>query len=301
MPMPSDIRVIDLMMGTQAGAAAKAQYESLRRAAHDRESKEFAFPAQYMFKDVPFSEQARGVATLTEEEPQQGADLLLPFMDRCGVERAMIGVSPTREAAQDALRRYPDRFFGSFEIDPNKGMDGVRALVGMHDEWGIKAATAFPCGYQPQVPINDKKMYPFYAKCVELDIPICICAGVPGPRVPMAPQRVELLDEVCYDFPELRVVTRHGCEPWTALAVKLMLKWPNLYYSTSAFAPKHYPKDIVDFANTRGDDKVMYAGYFPMGLSLDRIFEEMPGVPFRDHVWPKFLRENALRVFNLPS
>ena len=37
----------------------------------------------------------------------------------------------------------------------------------------------------------------------------------------------------------------------------------------------------------------MYAGYFPMGLSLDRIFSEMPDVPFRDHVWPKFLRENA--------
>ena len=61
--------------------------------------------------------------------------------------------------------------------------------------------------------------------------------------------------------------------------MKLLLKWPNLYYSTSAFAPKYYPKDIVDFANTRGADKVMYAGYYPMGLSLERIFKEMPDVP----------------------
>jgi hypothetical protein len=36
-----------------------------------------------------------------------------------------------------------------------------------------------------------------------------------------------------------------------------------------------------------------------MGLSLERIFRDMPSVPFRDHVWPKFLRENALRVFQL--
>ena len=43
----------------------------------------------------------------------------------------------------------------------------------------------------------------------------------------------------------------------------------------------------------------MYAGYYPMGLSLERIFTEMPDVPFRDHVWPKFLRENAMRVFKL--
>jgi hypothetical protein len=43
----------------------------------------------------------------------------------------------------------------------------------------------------------------------------------------------------------------------------------------------------------------MYAGYFPMGLSLERIFRDMPHVPFRDAVWPQFLRENALRVFRL--
>jgi predicted TIM-barrel fold metal-dependent hydrolase len=92
---------------------------------------------------------------------------------------------------------------------------------------------------------------------------------------------------------------RHGAEPWTDLAVKLMLKWPNLYYSTSAFAPKHYPKEILDYANTRGADKVMYAGYFPMGLSLERIFKEMKDVPLKPEVWPKFLRENARRVFKV--
>jgi uncharacterized protein len=197
------------------------------------------------------------------------------------------------------MKDHPDRFFGSFQVDPNAGMDGVRNLVRAYEEVGIKAATAFPAGLNPQVAINDKKFYPLYAKCVELDIPICVCAGVPGPRVPMAPQKVELIDEVCWYFPELKFVTRHGCEPWADLAVKLMLKWPNLYYSTSAFAPKHYPKDVINYANTRGADKVMYAGYFPMGLSLERIFTDMPNVAFRDHVWPKFLRENAIRVFKL--
>ena len=161
----------------------------------------------------------------------------------------------------------------SYEVDPNKGMEAVRELEAAVKELGVKAATAFPAGLTPQVPINDKKFYPIYAKCVELDIPICVCAGVPGPRVPFAPQDVELIDEVCWFFPELKFVTRHGCEPWADLAVKLMLKWPNLHYSTSAFAPKYYPKDVIHYANTRGADKVMYAGYFPMGLTLDRIFD----------------------------
>jgi predicted TIM-barrel fold metal-dependent hydrolase len=110
---------------------------------------------------------------------------------------------------------------------------------------------------------------------------------------------VQHVDEVCWYFPELKFVFRHGCEPWEDLAVTLMLKWPNLYYSTSAFAPKHYTKAIIDYANTRGGDKVIYAGYWPMGLSLERIFAELPNVPFNDDVWPKFLRGNALKVLGI--
>ena len=215
------------------------------------------------------------------------------------VERAMLGISETNHVALEAIQRFPDRFFPSLGVNPNNGMDEVRRLERFKRDYDIKAATAFPCGLLPQVPINDKKFYPIYAKCVELDIPICVTAGIPGPRLPADPQKVEYIDEVCWFFPELKFVMRHGAEPWADLAVKLMLKWPNLYYSTSAFAPKHYPEAIIRYANTRGADKVMYAGYFPMGLSLDRIFAELPGVPFEAGVWPKFLRENAVRVFDL--
>jgi predicted TIM-barrel fold metal-dependent hydrolase len=119
--------------------------------------------------------------------------------------------------------------------------------------------------------------------------------------IPFAPQQVSRIDIVMFDFPDLVFVTRHGCEPWEDLAVKLMLKWPNLYYSTSAFAPKYYPKAIIDYANTRGADKVLYAGYFPMGLSLERIFNDLPKVPLKDEVWPKFLYGNAARILGIES
>jgi uncharacterized protein len=289
MPMPTDIGVIDLMLGIPSGDP-KRWYDFLRTQLLDRESREdFEFPAQYMFKHVPNF----------QEHLDDPVSYLLSEMDKHGISMAMVGTSFKNEQSQKAIKDYPNRFFGSFEVDPNRGMEAVRELEAAVRDLGVKAATAFPAGLTPQVPINDKKFYPIYAKCVELDIPICVCAGVPGPRVPFAPQEVGLIDEVCWFFPELKFVTRHGCEPWADLAVKLMLKWPNLHYSTSAFAPKFYPKDVIHFANTRGADKVMYAGYFPMGLSLDRIFSELPDVPFRDHVWPKFLRENAVRVFKL--
>ena len=288
MAMPRDVGIIDLMLGIP-GPDGRRRTEFLLPLLRDRESLEsFEHPAEYLFKDLPRIGGGDDAIKVTLEQ-----------MDRYGIERALVGIEADDETGPLALRRHPDRFLGSCAVDPNQGMGALRHVQRMVDEFGVKAVTAFPAGCFPQVPIDDKRFYPIYAKCVELDLPICVTVGVPGPRVPMLCQHVELVDEVCWFFPELRFVMRHGAEPWTELAVKLMLKWPNLYYSTSAFAPKHYPKAIVDYANTRGADKVLYAGYFPMGLSLERIFRELPQVPFRDEVWPKFLRENARRVFRL--
>jgi len=299
MGFPDNIGVIDTMMGTTAGNYGKDRYKFLEQALKDAESAQMNFPAQYMFKDVPFSDQARNPEG-DLIDPPQGAELLLPFMDRCGVEIAMVGVRADGEGhGWDCVVNHPDRFIPCFEPDPNEGVAAIRTLRRLHDEIGLKAVTAFPSGRVPQVAIDAPLMYPIYALCCELDIPIFCCAGIPGPRVPFWPQHVERIDQVMYDFPELTFVTRHGCEPWEALAVKLMLKWPGLHYSTSAFSPKHYPKAIIDYANTRGADKIIYAGYFPMGLSLDRIFSELRNVPFNDDVWPKFLRDNARRVLRL--
>jgi predicted TIM-barrel fold metal-dependent hydrolase len=283
--MPTDVAVIDTMIGFPTDFR---QYDFIRKQAKDKDTKEgFQFPVEYMFKGVP--KELYG-----SEDP---VGVTLHEMDRFGVAQALIGCEGKLGAS--ALERFPDRFIPSMSVDPNDGMDALRRMVKNYEVSGIRAVTAFPAGCFPQVPINDRRFYPIYAKCCELDIPIFVCAGVPGPRVKMACQHVELIDEVMYDFPELTFVTRHGCEPWTALAVKLMLKWPGLLYSTSAFAPKHYPVDIVKYANTRGAEKIIYAGYFPMGLSLERIFSELPNVGFKDDVWPKFLRENAARVLKL--
>ena len=78
-------------------------------------------------------------------------------------------------------------------VNPNEGMDALRKIEEAKAEHDIVSATMFPSGCVPQVAINDKKMYPLYAKCVELDIPICINGGIVGPRMPSWPQHVEQL------------------------------------------------------------------------------------------------------------
>lgn len=264
MPVPPDIRVVDTLV-------------TLPRP-------EAEHPASYLFADTP---------SVT-------ADGLLPEMDRWNVEWALLPVVRTDDVAPRLLDEHPDRFVGAWQLEPHRGTDGVRELRRAAEHPGVVAAGAFPAGTDPQVGIDDPTWWPLYAACEELGLPLFVNVGVPGPRVPAHVQHPMLLEQVLHDFPGLTVVTRHGAEPWVRETIALMRAWPQLHYSTSAFAPRWYPPAIVDFANGGGGDRIVYAGYFPSGLSLERIFRELDDVPFTPEVWPAFLRQNALRILNLP-
>lgn len=286
-PDLAEIGVVDLMMQIP-GTDTRDWYDFMQPLFMDEASRQYKkMPAEHLYHNVPEVAAHPDPVAWTVEQ-----------MDHFGIRAAMVGVD--HALGREAVSRFPDRFFGSHHANPNRGMDAVREIVRLKETLNIKAVTGFPSGLCPQVPIDDRKWYPIYAKCIELDLPFCCTVGVPGPRLPMAPQKVELVDEVCWFFPELRFVMRHGAEPWVDLAVKLMRKYPNLSYMTSAFAPRRYPAEVMAYAQTRrGRKQVMYAGYWPMGLSLERIFSELPGLSLPADVWPLFLRENAAQVFRL--
>ena len=254
----------------------------------DADSTRYTHPAQHFFKG---SEERMASGNTLEE--------LLALLDEVGIEQGLVDCDLDDPGpVLEIVEQHPDRFFATVSVNPWLGMPEIRkleALVRNHPH--VRACTV--TGFRIQRPYNDKIYWPLYAKCSELDLPVICYVGLPGPRVPGDAQNPMHLDEVLWFFPELKVVMRHGGEPWQFECVKLMLKWPNLYYSTSAFAPKHYPQDVMHFANTRGTGQVLYAGYWP-GLHLRRIRDEIEqDLALRDHVWRPFLRENAIQVFKL--
>ncbi len=284
MTRPKDpLGVIDLMIGFPS-PERRSQYEFV--GLKDDASKDLEMPAGFLFGDVP--EESADVAA--------AIDTTISAMDEFDIEQGLFSLD---EVSIVARQQHPHRVNLIGNFDPNKGPAEVRRLRDVHAEHGLASLGVFQAGLMPLRSIADPQMYPFHALAVELGVPLVANAGVPGPRFPMEVQHVRHVDEVCYDFPDLQLVMRHGAEPWQALAVKLMLKWPNLSYMTSAFAPRYYPDEIIRFANTRGGDQVMYAGYYPMGLELSRIFAELDAVELNDDVWPRFLRTNAQRVFSL--
>src|ERR1700694_1058541 len=193
------------MVGLPPGPGDTTCRASMAKRLKDDDSRRiYSFPAQYMFKELPKARFASDIPAAVLNE-----------MDRWAIERAMVGVTLDNPVALRAVKEHPDRFIASAPLDPNAGSKGVDQLIRAHEEIGARAATIFPAGLNPQVGLDDPAAFPFYSKCVELDIPVFVCAGVPGPRVPCAVQQVAHLENVCSAFPELRVVTRHGSEPWT--------------------------------------------------------------------------------------
>lgn len=224
---------------------------------------------------------------------------LIDEMDEAGVAKGVLcsgyGEPGDLDWVRQAVGKYPDRFVGSHVIDPRQGMTALRLAENLVRHDGYRLIRVL--GLETQIPYNDAKCYPLYAKCIELGVPIGLNVGIPGPLVPGRHQHPLAIDDVCAFFPELKVIMQHGGEPWVDLCVKLMVKWPNLYYMTSAFAPKHIPAQIIQYANTRGADKVMFGSDYPL-LTHARCAAELVNLPFRDETrFGKFISGNAQRLF----
>jgi predicted TIM-barrel fold metal-dependent hydrolase len=224
---------------------------------------------------------------------------LLAQMDAAGVERAVITIDGNDpEPFDEIVRSFPGKFLPSAVIDPLQGMEALRLIDRLASKHGLGLVRIVP--FLVNRPPNDKAYYPVYAKCIELGLPISINTGIPGPPMPAEPQRPLYLDEVCLFFPELTLIMAHGADPWWGEAIRLLLKYPNLYMMTSAYAPKYLPAELIHFMNTRGAQKVLFASDHPV-LPFERCLGEAEALPFRAGVLEQYLRANALRVFQWPD
>ncbi len=221
---------------------------------------------------------------------------MVETMDRIGVEKAILttdAMRPSEHVLSFATER-PDRFALGCQIDPTLGMQAVRALERFSRDHDAVLCRITP--FYLDIAPNDAIYYPIYTKCVELDLPITINTGIPGPPAPGECQHPMLLDKVCLHFPELKLVMAHGADPWWGEACRLMLKYHNLYMMTSAYLPKYFPPELISFMNTRGQNKIMFASDHP-AIQMERCLDEATALDLRPGVLDKFLYENANDLF----
>jgi predicted TIM-barrel fold metal-dependent hydrolase len=209
--------------------------------------------------------------------------------------QAMLWEVPVRAVAE-LIETAPDRVGGLYGIDPWRRMEGVRELEDAVRRQGFVGAHLHPYGFG--LPINDAAYYPYYAKCVELDVPLVVQVGHSAESMPSALGRPILLDDVALYFPELRIVGAHTGWPWVEELIALAWKHRNVYVGTSAHAPKYWDPALVAFAKSRGKGKVLFGTDYPVLLHAEAL-AQVQALGFTADAEAWLLRETARKVFKL--
>jgi predicted TIM-barrel fold metal-dependent hydrolase len=225
---------------------------------------------------------------------------LLEDMDANGVARAILLTRLT--AKDDRAQRYatarPDRFsLGVGSLDLLRPMKTLRSLESFVRDHPVSFTVVGPSFWGDGLyPPSDAVYYPLYTKCCELDLPLCMNTGIPGPPIPGEAQHPIHLDRVCVRFPELRLCMIHGADPWWDVAIRLMLKYRNLRLMTSAWSPKRLPQTLLHYLSTRGKDRILFASDYPV-LSFQRCLDEARKLELAPEVLEAWLHGNAEAFF----
>lgn len=225
------------------------------------------------------------------------AFLLAPKMGRRGLPGSWELDAGTVSKVVD---EHPDRFSGILGINPYDGLRGVRELERAVRDHGFIGAHIYPHWFE--LAPDDRRFYPFYAKCAELDIPVQIQVGhclkytdeQPLPSV----GRPFTLDTVACDLPELKLVGIHLGWPWTDEMISVAYKHPNVYVAGDAYAPRYWPESFVHFANSWGKEKVVFGTDWPI-VGHARARQEIEELKLRPEAAALILGGNALRLYDI--
>ncbi|MGA7416683.1 MAG: amidohydrolase family protein [Acidimicrobiales bacterium] len=225
---------------------------------------------------------------------------MLEEMDAHGVRRAVLMTNITKPSkrAEKFVEVHPDRFsLGLGGHNLLKPMPTLRALESFVASNPVAYISVGPSFWgDGRYPPTDSVYFPLYTKCCELDIPLCMNTGLPGPPIPGEVQNPIYLDRVCCYFPELRLSMIHGADPWWDIAIRLMIKYGNLRLMTSAWSPKRLPESLLHFMRTRGQDRVIFGSDSPV-LSITRTVTEAAALDLPPDLLDNYLYGNAETFF----
>jgi predicted TIM-barrel fold metal-dependent hydrolase len=257
------------------------------------------------FLEQPFFESLRRWAR-QDAVPEIPLSATIETMDQAGVGVGLLaawwgprGALIDNDEVASFVGEHPGRLLGIASVDLYRPMEAVRELRRCVRQRGFRGLRIVPWLWG--LPPDDRRYYPLYAECIELDIPFCLQVGHTGPLMPSEPGRpIPYLENVALEFPELRIVAGHIGAPWTQEIISLATKFPNLYVDTSAYKAARFPEDFVSFMRGRGARKVMFGTNYPM-LTAAACLEELASLGLGEEATELFLHQNARRVFGIEA
>ena len=249
------------------------------------------------------------------DKPADEAAALSAYLaayDRVGARHVVVkardnettfGIKVSNEAVAAFCREHGPRFIGFAGVDPHKGMAAVRELEFAVRELGLRGLN-LQC-FELKLAINDKRMYPLYAKCVELDIPVNIHCGINFSTASLMDYgRPAYLDEVLVHFPELRVCASPPGWPWIEELVGVAWRHANLHIGIVAVRPKLLAledagyRPLLSYGSRMLKDRILTGTAFPM-QPIESAYAEFEALPLDDDVKRRWLHDNCARFLGL--
>ncbi len=253
-------------------------------------------------RQAPQTRRGTSIPDYMAKMDRAGIERSLLIAVRCGDMRVRGSIEIPYEYVANVCQAYPDRFSGLAGIDPSKGMQGLRELEVAVKEHGFVGAHWYPHWFA--MAPDAAQIYPYYAKCCELDIPIMMQVGQNliysrDRRLPSVGRPI-CLDQVAIDFPELKLIGIHLGVPWADEMIAMAWKHENIYIGGDAYAPRYWPKEMVHYANSYGRHKFLFGTDWPV-IDPEVAMQQVDDLSFREESKRMILRDNALKLFRLPG
>ena len=189
-------------------------------------------------------------------------------------------------------------------IDPHRGMEGVREAKRLIAEGLVRGLKLHPP--VQQFSPDDKMVYPLYEVFAEARLPVLfhtghsgIGTGMPGGGgVRLKYGNPMPIDDVAVDFPEMPIILAHPSFPWQDEAISIWLHKPTVYIDLSGWSPKYFSPTLVQYANSRLKEKVLFGSDYPF-ITPDRWIADFEKLEIRSEVRPLILKENAVKLLAL--
>jgi predicted TIM-barrel fold metal-dependent hydrolase len=235
-------------------------------------------------------------------------DQMLAEMDAANVEQVFITqtkmwsyrnkfmyMDTQLEEVDQYLHHAPSRFIGLAGYNPFRINESLAEIELAVKQRGYKGVYVHIYGFD--IGFADAKMYPLYAKCVELGVPVSLQVGHVLEGMPSYCGKPIELDRVACDFPELKILGAHTGWPWVDELISMCYKWENLWFGIDAWLPKYLSKEIVHFMDSRmGRERVVWG---TNGLPWGRSLEQLQQIGLKDETIERVVRLNAQELFGL--
>jgi predicted TIM-barrel fold metal-dependent hydrolase len=189
-------------------------------------------------------------------------------------------------------------------IDPHRGAEGVREAKRLVSDRLVRGLKLHPP--VQQFSPDDKIAYPLYEVFAEAHLPVLfhtghsgIGTGMPGGGgVRLKYGNPMPIDDVAVDFPGMPIILAHPSFPWQDEAISICLHKPDVYIDLSGWSPKYFSPTLVQYANTRLKDKVLFGSDYPL-ITPDRWLADFEKLDIRSEVRPLILKHNAAKLLAL--